>query len=279
MPIDLGRLEELSRVVEQAIESIVQGSSSVSIVYDIYTRGLARVARAALKLADPGRALELVDAYSYPTMELPYVSERVSAILAFLRAPQQLHQLATAARLLQMRALAITTRLPSQIRKALRGFSALELDSDLYTLAALVGVLRAASRSSVARVARVGRELEIGPELVSDVEERFSHLAKLASSSLVLCTAATEPLCDELRFRGASAIYIHDALSIPCQPSVTLVYTSCEDHVVAQFLLSYRRRCGSAAVSSIRVNTDPLTASLYLLLAISGARGYGEQGL
>ncbi len=270
--LTLGDVERESEKVREALERVVQQRNKVTIVYGPYTRGLAKLCRLALKLWSPSTAVEVVDVDSFPTMELPYTSEHVEALIAFLRSHSRLYRLATVARLLQVESLAITIPPPETIKKALRGFEILELSSESYVISSILGILKFASVSSEARASRVKDELSIDRELVREVTEKLSGIREVLSGKTLICSSAIEPLCDEVKALGGKAMHMHEALATSCVDAI-LAYTSCEDQVASEFVLNYVRSCPRNKLTKIRVNTDPLTASLYLLIALKEVEG------
>ncbi len=256
-----------SRKILNALTPLLEGSQRIFVAYGPYTRGLARFFRLALKLSNPQLSVEIVDSDSYPSMELPYVSEYVDALIAFLRAGSRIHRVATVARLLQVKAIAVVPKLPEVVRRALRGFNAIEVEDSVYSLSIVLAALEIASKSKEARASRVSGELAIDSELVEDVKRRFSTVSSSLGSSTIVCSSATEAMCDEVKARGYAARHLHEALAA-CESSIVLAYASCEDQVASEFVLNYRRKCPNAKISGVRVNTDPLTAPLYLLLSL-----------
>ncbi len=270
MRISLEDLEESSNVLVESLKNVLSSSPRTYLVYEASTQGLARHMRIAIKVAKAGTSVELVDADTFPNVELPYVAEDRVPAVALLKSFSAVHRVATALRLLGVEHLIVAPQLPHHVKRALRGANVVELRRDLYALSIVLGSLKlAASLGNNPRISRIAPELELSPELVEEVRDRFSRLSLVREKPL-LCSSMLEAVCNAASDRGLKAVPIR--VHPECTDGI-LVYTSVEDWVASEFVVNYLRRCPGKRIESVRVNTDPLTAPLYVLIALEEILG------
>jgi len=273
MRVALEEIEEQSKSIAEVLRSTLSTATKAYLIYEASTHGLAQYLRLVLKMARSEASIELVDADIFPNVELPYVAEEAGPAVSLLRSSGKVHRVGTALKLLGVEHLIISTELPEQVRRVLKGVRVLEVKESIYSLSVMLGALKVAtSIGSSARISRVRPELEIGKELVEEIKERFSKLA-MVRERVLLCSTLMEVVCSEARMRSVRASRLSDADE--CVDAV-LIHASVEDLAVREFVVGYMRKCPGKRIECVRINTDPLTAPIYALIALEEL--VGKQG-
>lgn len=218
---------------------------------------------------------------------LPYSSggERVVAFSSSSR-DTHLAQLANAASALGVRVTAYGPPPHPAYEDMLRElgveYNIVEVGSWSGIVALLLATILWAPRPWESRRIRLDRELSTLSDSVNWVEEEYKDfIAELARGLDCLCYApSTEPAVRLLR-----RITKHNMLVAPLHDiegfrgrRVAAVYSSAEEHAYRHQILSAKLR--GVSVVDVRVNTDPLTASLYVVIAglLAGSQVLRETG-
>ncbi|MEM0026669.1 MAG: hypothetical protein QXT53_01880 [Ignisphaera sp.] len=238
--------------------------------------GVARHLESILRISKPGINLLTMHGDYIHNIMLPYVSESIDHAVIFSHslAISCLQRTYQSLKLLGVDLSAIAPK-PISIERSLKfdEESLIEIDERVYRLATTLASIKLGVKlggRDIQRIKRMEQEVTLS-SIVGDITKKFGEDAdKARECDLVTATYSMLSVAEELGDLGylyTTVDKLHKFIRIA--RNVATFYTTAEEHIMREVILSTKRFTTQKSFVEIKINTDPFTAPLYGLVIAS----------
>ncbi len=282
--MEIKRLVEIAEKKAQDITTrilnIFRTSNSIHILYCGSSKHLAQYIVNLLKVSKSSADIAVFQGDLYTQTILPYIEKPDIVVVLSSRSGRRcLARTTTSLGLMNVKVFVL---IPSDIdldevkKRGYPSIEFIEIESNLYRLTTINTFLRiAVAISTSERIKRLENELGI-TGIVEDLIDRYEEILRVLKSSrediAIVTLPSIECIADELVDRGYTVYTYDDITSGRYMESrhshIVIVNTSIEDHIANELTIEIMRSNPKTTISRLRMNTDPFSAPMYILILL-----------